>query len=209
MEMMERFYGRNEELERKFDKEENKMQQKKPGCTEKVGDAQTMEACRDAYQELVKEVRAEGEDFGNMMRLYSDMKKHGNSLLDLSGTYQEPEKILKVFREFGVKEFTFSSTWSSAIQVAWAIYPAGLQLKGMTEIYGSGQEIHEQRIRKSPRLPLQPLRNGDSKNQGACGLLFYCSKKKGGSPCGNSKSTSPPNSRPKRPPTTRNWRIMP
>ena len=98
MDMIERFYGRSEELEKKFD------------AAEKVGDAQTMQACRDAYQELVKEVQAEGEDFGNMMRLYSDMKKHGNSLLDLSGTYQEPEKILKVFREFGVKEFTFSST---------------------------------------------------------------------------------------------------
>lgn len=91
MEMMEKLYGRSEELEKKFD------------AAEKVGDAQTMQACRDAYQELVKEVQAEGEDFGNMMRLYSDMKKHGNSLLDLSGTYQEPEKILKVFREFGGK----------------------------------------------------------------------------------------------------------
>lgn len=48
MEMIERFYGRSEELEKKFD------------AAEKVGDAQTMQACRDAYQELVKEVRAEG-----------------------------------------------------------------------------------------------------------------------------------------------------
>lgn len=138
MEMMEKLYGCSEELEKKFD------------AAEKVGDAQTMQACRDAYQELVKEVQAEGEDFGNMMRLYSDMKKHGNSLLDLSGTYQEPEKILKVFREFGVKEFTFSSTWSSAVQVAWQFTQLGCKLKGMTEIYGSGQKFMSNEYERIP-----------------------------------------------------------
>lgn len=62
MEMIERFYGRNEELERKFE------------AAEKAGDAKTMDACQDAYQDLLQEVRTEGEAFGDMMRLYSDMK---------------------------------------------------------------------------------------------------------------------------------------
>ena len=138
MEMIERFYGRSEELEKKFD------------AAEKVGDAQTMQACRDAYQELGKEVRAEGEAFGDMMRLYSDMKKHGNSRLDLSGTYWKPEKILKTFREFGVTEFTFSSTWSSAIQVAWAFTQMGCTLEGMIEIYGSGRKLMSNEYEKVP-----------------------------------------------------------
>ena len=138
MEMIERFYGRSEELEKKFD------------AAEKVGDAQTMQACRDAYQELVKEVRAEGEAFGDMMRLYSDMKNHGNSRLDLSGTYWKPEKILKTFREFGVTEFTFSSTWSSAIQVAWAFTQMGCTLEGMIEIYGSGRKLMSNEYEKVP-----------------------------------------------------------
>lgn len=138
MEMIERFYGRSEELEKKFD------------AAEKVGDAQTMQACRDAYQELVKEVRAEGEAFGDMMRLYSDMKKHGNSRLDLSGTYWKQEKILKTFREFGVTEFTFSSTWSSAIQVAWAFTQMGCTLEGMIEIYGSGRKLMSNEYEKVP-----------------------------------------------------------
>ncbi|WP_075579980.1 DUF7698 family protein [Acidaminococcus massiliensis] len=138
MESIERFYGRSEELEKKFD------------AAEKAEDAQTMQACRDAYQVLVKKVQAEGEDFGNMMRLYSDMKKHGNSLLDLSGTYREPKKILQVFREFGVKEFTFSSTWSSAVQVAWEFTQLGCSLKGMTEIYGSGQKFMSNEYERIP-----------------------------------------------------------
>ena len=81
MEMIERFYGRSEELEKKFD------------AAEKVGDAQTMQACRDAYQELVKEVRAEGEAFGDMMRLYSEMKKRGNGVMYHSGVHVFSSKI--------------------------------------------------------------------------------------------------------------------
>ena len=128
MEMIERFYGRNEELERTF------------AAAEKAGDAAAMDACQDAYQDLLQEVRAEGEAFGDMMRLYSDMKKHGNSHLDLSGTYQE----------FGVTEFTFSSSWSSAIQVAWAFTQMGCTLKGMTEINGSGRKFMSKEYEKVP-----------------------------------------------------------
>ena len=138
MEMLERFYERHEELERKLDAAEND------------GNTRAIEACQKGHQELLEEVRAEGETFGDMMRLYSDMKKHGNSLLDLSGTYQEPEKILKVFREFGVKEFTFSSTWSSAVQVAWQFTQLGCKLKGMTEIYGSGQKFMSNEYERIP-----------------------------------------------------------
>ena len=138
MEMIERFYGRNEELERTF------------AAAEKAGDAAAMDACQDGYQDLLQEVRAEGEAFGDMMRLYSDMKKHGNSHLDLSGTYREPEKILKTFREFGVTEFTFSSSWSSAIQVAWAFTQMGCTLKGMIEIYGSGQKFMSNEYERIP-----------------------------------------------------------
>ena len=138
MEMIERFYGRNEELERKFE------------AAEKAGDAKTMDACQDSHQNLLQEVRVEGEAFGDMMRLYSDMKKHGNSHLDLSGTYQEPEKILKTFREFGVTEFTFSSSWSSAIQVSWAFTQLGCTLEGMIEIYGSGRKFMSNEYEKVP-----------------------------------------------------------
>lgn len=138
MEMIERFYGRNEELEKKFD------------AAEKVGDAQTMQACRDAYQELVKEVRVEWKDFGDMMRLYSEMKQQGNSRLDLSGTYWKPEEVIRIFREFGVKEFTFSSTWSSATQTSWAFTQLGCTLKGMTEVHGTKRDFQTGEYEKVP-----------------------------------------------------------
>ena len=129
MEMLERFYERHEELERKFD------------AAEKAGDTKAMDACQDSHQNLLQEVRVEGEAFGDMMRIYSEMKQQGNSRLDLSGTYRKPEEIIRIFRDFGVKEFTFSSTWSSAIQVSWAFTQLGCTLEGMIEIYGSGRKF--------------------------------------------------------------------
>ena len=48
MEMLEKFYGRHEGLERKLDAAEN------------GGDTKAMEACQKAHQELLEEVRAEG-----------------------------------------------------------------------------------------------------------------------------------------------------
>ncbi|MDY2853037.1 MAG: hypothetical protein SOT33_06030 [Acidaminococcus fermentans] len=134
------YWNRQNALQVKFD------------AAEKSGDAKTMEACQDAYQDLLLEVQAEGEDFGDMMRRYSDMKKHGNSRLDLSGPYWNPEKIIQVFRAFGVTEFTFSSSWSSAIRVAWAFTQMGCTLKGMTEIYGSARKIMSNEYEKVPAL---------------------------------------------------------
>ena len=138
MDMIERFYGRNEELERKFD------------AAEKAGDTKAMDACQDSHQNLLQEVRVEGEAFGDMMRLYSEMKQQGNSRLDLSGTYRKPEEIIRIFRDFGVKEFTFSSTWSSAIQVSWAFTQLGCTLEGIIEIYGSGRKFMSNEYEKVP-----------------------------------------------------------
>ena len=138
MEMLERFYERHEELERKFD------------AAEKAGDTKAMDACQDSHQDLLQEVRVEGEAFGDMMRLYSEMKQQGNSRLDLSGTYRKPEEIIRIFRDFGVKEFTFSSTWSSAIQVSWAFTQLGCTLEGMIEIYVSGRKFMSNEYEKVP-----------------------------------------------------------
>ena len=138
MEMLERFYERHEELERKFD------------AAEKAGDTKAMDACQDSHQDLLQEVRVEGEAFGDMMRLYSEMKQQGNSRIDLSGIYRKPEEVIRIFREFGVAEFTFSSTWSSAIQVSWAFTQMGCTLKGMTEVHGSKRDFQKKKKKKVP-----------------------------------------------------------
>ena len=117
---------------------------------ENDGNTRAIEACQKGHQELLEEVRAEGETFGDMMRLYSEMKQQGNSRLDLSGTYRKPEEVIRIFRDFGVTEFTFSSTWSSAIQTSWAFTQLGCTLKGMTEVHGTKRDFQTGEYEKVP-----------------------------------------------------------
>lgn len=138
MEIIARFYERNLDLEKKFNE------------AEKAKDKKGMEACREGYQELLQEVRAEGEDFSNMMRLYTEMKQRGNKFLDVSGFYTEPERIIQMFKEFGVTEFTFSSNWTNTMDTAWAFTKMGCNLKGMVEIYSNNKKFMSKEYEKGP-----------------------------------------------------------
>lgn len=138
IEMIAKFYERNLDLEKRFHE------------AEKANDEKGMDVCREGYQELLQEIRAEGENFSNMMRFYSEMKQRGNKLLDVSGSYTEPERIIQMFKEFGVTEFTFSSTWSNAMDVAWAFTKLGCSLVGMTEIYSDNKKFMSKEYEKGP-----------------------------------------------------------
>lgn len=138
MELLEQNWERHEGLNERYNK------------AKENGDEKGMDACRKEYQELLQEVRAKGQEFSNMMRLYSEMKKRGNSRIDLSDTCQEPEKIIAAFKEFGVTEFTFSSTWTNATETAWAFTKLGCRLCGMTEINSQYQDSMSDEYEKAP-----------------------------------------------------------
>ena len=138
VEMIARFYERNLDMAKKFNE------------AEKANDEKGMGVCREGYQELLQEDRAEGEDFSSMMRLYSEMKQRGNKLLDVSGSYTEPERIIQMFKEFGVTEFTFSSNWTNAMDTAWAFTKMGCNLKGMVEIYRDNKKFMNNEYEKGP-----------------------------------------------------------
>ena len=138
MEIIAKFYERNMDLEKRFHE------------AEKANDEKGMDACREGHQELIQEVRTEGEDFSNMMRLYTEMKQRGNKLLDVSGSYTEPERIIQMFKKFGVTEFTFSSNWTNAMNTAWAFTKMGCSLKGMVEIYSDNKKFMSNEYEKGP-----------------------------------------------------------
>lgn len=137
-EMIERSWERFEELSTQYDE------------AEKAKDEKGMKEAREGYQKLLAEVRAEGKEFGNMMRLYSEMKRQGNTRIDLDGTYRDPPRIIKTLREFEVREFTFSSTWSNASETAWAFIQNGCKLLGMTEINSKYQKFMSDEYEKAP-----------------------------------------------------------
>lgn len=94
---------------------------------------------RAKYQELLEEVRTEGKDYGNLMRLYTEMKERGNAYIDIKdpSEYRDEAHMIETMRTYGIKAFTFTSGWSSAMESLWELEQAGAKNQGMVEVNGS------------------------------------------------------------------------
>ena len=74
-----------------------------------------------------------------MFKMYEDAQDRGNEYIDLHDVIWDknvPTTIDRL-RKAGVKTFTFSSTWSSAVETAWLFVQNGCKLEGafMSEEY--------------------------------------------------------------------------
>ena len=63
-------------------------------------------------------------------------KDCGNEYIDLNDTIRDEavEGLVACMKENGIEHFTFSSTWSSAVETAWLFQKAGCRLEGLIEI---------------------------------------------------------------------------
>ena len=100
-------------------------------------------AARNAHKAFEDNLRAQGKAYCSAYRLYAEAQRRGNTLVDIS----EPipanslKDLLDTLRGNGIEEFTFSSTWSSAVEIAWFFTETGCALAGMTEINGACKNI--------------------------------------------------------------------
>ena len=96
------------------------------------------QAVRDAHKALMASIEAKGKDYAHLYELYEDAHDRGNELIDLSDVIWDDkvEALIASFREYGVKRFTFSSGWSSAVETAWLFTQQGCKLEGLVEING-------------------------------------------------------------------------
>ena len=104
-------------------------------------DAATSEEQKDIiranYKEFEKEVESQGRAFSRVFWLYEASREKENSLLDLNGDglwSKDAALLINDFRDCNIKEFTYSSSWSSANEIAWEFIQNGCTLKGMTMI---------------------------------------------------------------------------
>jgi len=103
---------------------------------ETAGNAEGQEAARNAYQELEQQINAKGDSYARLYQLYSEARERGNEYIDLSDTIwdKQVKPLVGSLREYGVEKFTFSSTWSSAVETAWLFTQNGCRLEGLLEI---------------------------------------------------------------------------
>ncbi len=95
-----------------------------------------MEAARKAYQQLAERIESRGASYAKVYRLYQEAVECGNEHIDLNDVIWEKDvaALIQSLRENGVEHFTFSSTWSSAVEVAWLFTQNGCTLEGLVEI---------------------------------------------------------------------------
>ena len=108
------------------------------------------EKARAAYHDLMKPLEALGSAAGRLWREYETSRDNGNSLLDISDVVWEKdvESLISCMRRIGIGQFTFSSTWSSAVETAWLFKQNGCELEGLVEINGSMNFFEEKREKK-------------------------------------------------------------
>ena len=98
--------------------------------------AEGMEQARTQHQTLEEAIEIKGATFAIMYDLYKSARERGNEHIDISECYEYRNEaaLIDDFRECGIDAFTFSSSWSSAVESAWAFIQNGCTLMGMVEI---------------------------------------------------------------------------
>ena len=97
---------------------------------------EAMEQARTEHQQLEEAIELKGVTFATMYDLYKSARERGNEHIDISECYEYRNEaaLIADFRECGIDTFTFSSSWSSAVESAWAFIQNGCSLMGMVEI---------------------------------------------------------------------------
>lgn len=119
-----------------FEDTYNKVQlAKKAFSAATTTEAEKAEA-RALYEVAGAEVTALGEIACLIYREYENSKDSGNEYLDISEVVvdKDVKSLIICLRENGIKHFTFSSTWGSAVETAWLFQQNGCTLEGLIEI---------------------------------------------------------------------------
>lgn len=132
MNIFEETYRKEQEMVRQFDA---------------TDDEEERETIREAHERLMKGISEKGNIACIVWRAFETAKERGNEYIDFSEVIADSDVrgLLRCLRENGIKRFTFSSTWSSAVLTAWYFTQEGCSLEGMVEINGLEKLFSEER----------------------------------------------------------------
>lgn len=101
-----------------------------------AGDDAGMQEARENHRAVEAHLKSQGEDFCWAYGLFKEQQERGNAYIDLHDVVNDSKVpvYVETLRKLGFKNFTFSSTWSGAVEVAWLFTQSGCSLKGLIEI---------------------------------------------------------------------------
>lgn len=121
----------------------------------KAYDTATTDEAKEAafalYHEAVDPLEALGATACRIWREYEVSRDSGNTYLDLSDVVwdRDVDALIACMKENGIEHFTFSSTWSSAVETAWLFQKAGCRLEGLVEINSRHKAIMSDEYEKA------------------------------------------------------------
>mgnify|MGYP006990036784 CR=1 FL=1 len=110
------------------------------------GSEEGKNAASRAYFELEERIASKGKAYARIYGLYRDAQEWGNTYIDLDSTFldRDVKPMLNCFREYGIEKFTFSSTYSFAVETAWLFIKNGCRLEDLVEIHDPYRETSDE-----------------------------------------------------------------
>lgn len=108
------------------------------------------EGVRTSVRNIQNQIQEEGQTFVRIFNQYETARDNGNKDLDLSEAIWDKDVpgIMECLKKNGIKQFTYSSTWSGAVETAWLLTENGCQLKGMQIINSTYDRFEEKQETK-------------------------------------------------------------
>lgn len=99
-------------------------------------DKEGQEVARAIYRQATESLDGLSKPEMKIWNYYEAAKDCGNEYIDINDIIydSEVETLVACMKELGIEAFTFSSTWSSAVETAWLFQKAGCTLAGLIEI---------------------------------------------------------------------------
>ena len=104
---------------------------------EAASDKEGQEAAKALYRQATVSLDGLSKTEMKIWNYYEASTDCGNEYIDINDIIydSEVETLVACMKELGIDAFTFSSTWSSAVETAWLFQKAGCTLAGLIEIH--------------------------------------------------------------------------
>ncbi len=106
------------------------------------------EAAKALYKKATEGLKDASDVECMLWRAYETSRDCGNEYIDIKYTVSDEsvEELVSCMRSLGFTEFTFSSSWSSAVETAWLFQKAGCTLAGLIEINGPHKDFRTKEV---------------------------------------------------------------
>ena len=117
-----------------------------------AGDEAKKSLVRACFASLRVALTEKGAEYFHTFELYREARDCGNEYIDLHDAIWDNQVagLIENLRNMGIDHFTFSSTWSSAVETAWLFTENGCELEGLVRIKSHYKKFRSEEYETAP-----------------------------------------------------------